>query len=71
VDQAPLGHKSPRPGHNRQLWCPVCLAVDRVTIKLSCVHLLTECQTVRPARVALGIEKFFAAARLGPWVPAV
>ena len=46
-------------------WCPVCLSVDNVMVKLSCVHLLTECQAVRPARVALGIEPFFVAAR---WV---
>jgi hypothetical protein len=64
VDQAPLGHKRPRPGHNRQQWCPVCLVADNVMVKLSCVHLLTECPAVRPTRVALGIESFFVAARL-------
>jgi hypothetical protein len=63
VDQAPLGHKSPRPGHVRQLSCPVCYAVNFSVVKLSCFHLLAECQAMRTTRASLGIETFFAEAR--------
>ena len=63
MDQAPLGHKSPRTGRVRQLSCPVCFAMDHTVVKLTCFHLLTECPAMQATRAALGIESFFAESR--------
>jgi hypothetical protein len=65
ADQAPLGHKAPRPGFARLRWCPVCLALEDKRVRLSCVHVLVSCPGVRAVRDRACITGFLASCREG------
>ena len=46
MDQVPLGNKTPRPGHARQIWCPACCGLLQYPLALNSGHVLVECMVV-------------------------
>ena len=46
MDQVPLGHKTPRPGHARLVHCPACRGLQETPAVLTTGHVLLECMAV-------------------------
>jgi hypothetical protein len=62
MDQAPLGHKLPLPGHPRLEWCPACSsAADRP--KLDSQHVFFVCEKMDTVRENVGIASFISECR--------
>ena len=40
MDQPPLGHKEPRPNRQRLHWCPGCVGMLALPVKLTSRHTL-------------------------------
>jgi len=61
LEQAPLGHKCPRPGRqSRYHHCPACVDMVDRRPRLTCRHVLEACPAVDATRVSSGISAFLA-----------
>jgi len=59
MDQPPLGHKEPRPGRGRLLWCPACSGLLESPTPLTSRHVLEECMAIEACRIREGVRCFF------------
>ena len=71
MDQPPLGHKSPKPGYARLVYCPACRDFNSIPVLLTSRHasflntviflfrhVLENCVAVSAVREAEGIQSF-------------
>jgi len=67
MDQPPLGHKEPRPNRQRLHWCPGCIGMLALPLKLTSRHVMEECMAVEACRVRVGIRAFLSSCRQLGW----
>ena len=76
MDQPPLGHKSPKPGYARLVYCPACRDFNSIPVLLTSRHasflntviflfrhVLENCVAVSAVREAEGIQSFLELSR--------